>query len=54
MGKIKSGDRCADCKHMNQWKTDRSKASCRLHHEEGFHPDRPVPTKCVDKVDRKY
>lgn len=54
MGKIKNGDRCADCKHMKQWSTDRNKASCRLHGEEGFHPDRPVPAKCVDKVDQKY
>ncbi len=54
MGRVKSGDRCADCKHMRQSVSDRSKASCRLYGEGGFHPDRSVPVKCVDKVDRKY
>ncbi len=54
MANIKSGDRCADCSHGKVWSTDSSKASCDLHNEQGFHPDRPVPVKCIDKVTRKY
>ncbi|MFH1844270.1 MAG: hypothetical protein ABIF77_13785 [bacterium] len=54
MTQIKSGDRCADCSHCKTWSSDRKKASCNLHHDEGFHPDRPVPVKCVNKVSRRY
>ena len=55
MSTIKSGDRCADCKHCKVWSSDHKKASCTLHTEEqGFHPDRPVPAKCVDKVSKAY
>jgi hypothetical protein len=55
MSTIKSGDRCADCSHCKVWSSDHKKASCTLHtSEQGFHPDRPVPAKCVNKVTRKY
>jgi hypothetical protein len=54
MTKIKSGDRCADCSHCEGWSSDREKATCALYNEQGFHPDRPVPAKCVDKVTRRY
>ena len=54
MATIKSGDRCADCKNCKVWASDRRKAKCTLYHEQEFHPDRPVPTKCVGKVQRKY
>ncbi len=54
MTKIKSGDRCVDCKHCEVWTSDHKKAACKLYREQGFHPDRPVPAKCVEKVDRKY
>ena len=54
MSKIKSGDRCADCSHCKTWSTDRNKATCDLYNDQGFHPDRPVPSKCVDKVTRRY
>jgi hypothetical protein len=54
MAKIKSGDRCADCTHCKSWSTDRNKASCDLHHEQGFHPDRSVPQKCVGGVTRRF
>ena len=54
MAKIKSGDRCADCSHCKGWSSDRTKATCDLYKEQGFHPDRPVPVKCIDKVTRKY
>ena len=54
MANIKSGDRCADCKHCKVWTSDHRKATCTLHNEQGFHPDRPVPSKCIDKVSRKY
>jgi hypothetical protein len=36
------------------WNSDHRKATCDLHGEQGFHPDRPVPTKCVEKADRRY
>lgn len=55
MSTIKSGDRCADCHRCKVWSSDHKKASCTLYFsEQGFHPDRPVPSKCVNKVDRKY
>ncbi len=54
MATIKSKDRCADCKRCKVWSTDHRKGSCTLYNEEGFHPDRPVPIKCVGNVDRKY
>lgn len=54
MALVTASYRCKDCKHCSTWKTDRHKASCNLHHEEGFHPDRGVPEKCVGKVGRAY
>ena len=55
MATIKSGDRCADCKHCKVWSSDHRKASCNLYSsEQGFHPDRPAPAKCVGKATRKY
>lgn len=54
MGTIKSGDRCADCKHCKVWSSDHKKATCELYNEQGFHLDRSVPSKCVEKVSRKY
>jgi hypothetical protein len=55
MAYLKSGDSCADCKHCKVWSSDRRKASCRLYpNEQGFHPDRPIPSKCVNKVSRGY
>ncbi len=55
MANIKSGDRCADCKNCKVWTSDKTKADCTLYSsEKKFHPDRPVPVRCVDKVTRKY
>ena len=55
MSKITSSDRCKDCKHCKVWSSDYKKASCALYtNDQGFHPDRPVPTKCVGQVGRKY
>ena len=55
MSTIKSGDRCADCSHCKVWTSDHKKASCTLYtSDQGFHPDRPVPSKCVNKVTRKF
>ncbi len=54
MSNVKSGDRCADCSKCKAWSTDPKKATCQLYNEEGFHPDRPIPTKCHDKVTRRY
>lgn len=54
MSKIKSGDRCADCSQCKVWSTDHRKASCRLYSDQGFHPDRSVPAKCINEVSRKY
>ena len=55
MAKIKRGDRCADCKHCKVWSHDRKKASCRLYSgDQGFHPDRPVPAKCINSAPRAY
>lgn len=55
MSKIKSGDRCIDCKYCKVWNTDRKKASCKLYSsEQSFHPDRPVPVKCINKVSKSY
>ena len=54
VSKIKSGDRCVDCKHCKVWNTDHRKASCNLFNDQGFHPDRPVPASCVNKVERSY
>ena len=51
---IKSGDRCADCKHCKIWASDHRKASCTLYNLQEFHPDRPAPANCVGKVTRKY
>ena len=51
---VKSGDRCADCSHCREWSTDHTKATCTLYNEQGFHPDRPAPAKCVGEVQRKY
>ena len=54
MSKIGSGDRCADCDHCHVWSTDHKKATCNIYKEQGFHPDRPVPAKCVGQMTRKY
>jgi hypothetical protein len=54
MAIISSDDRCADCVHCRKWSSDHTKATCDLYDEQGFHPDRPVPVKCVNKVTRKY
>ena len=55
MTTIKSADRCADCSHCKVWSSDHKKASCTLYtSDQGFHPDRPVPAKCVNKVTRSY
>jgi hypothetical protein len=55
MATVKSGDRCADCKHCKVWTSDHKKASCTLYSsEQGFYPDRSVPVKCVGKVTRRY
>lgn len=54
MSTIRSGDRCADCKHCKVWTTDHRKASCSLYNDQGFHPDRPVPSKCIGKVSKSY
>lgn len=54
MATIKSSDRSADCSHCKVWESDRRKATCKLYDEQGFHPDRPVPAKCVNKVSKKY
>lgn len=54
MGYIKSGDRCADCKHCKIWSTDHRKATCDLYNDQDFHPDRPAPVKCAGKVTKKY
>ena len=51
MGTVKSTDRCKDCKHCKIWhNVDPNKATCTLYNEQGFHPDRLVPSKCVGKV----
>lgn len=55
MATLKNGDRCSDCTHCKVWSSDHRKASCTLYsNEQGFHPDRPAPAKCVGKVTRKY
>jgi len=54
MGKIKASDRCKDCTHCRIWSTDRNKATCTLYNEQGFHPDRSVPNKCIDNVTRTF
>ena len=54
MAKIKSGDRCNDCSHCCIWSTDHTKATCTLYNDQGFHPDRTAPVKCVGKTTRKY
>ena len=54
MSTIRPGDRCADCKHCKIWATDHRKASCSLYDDQGFHPDRPVPFKCIGKVSKAY
>ncbi len=54
MSKITSSDRCKDCKHCRVWSTDHRKATCTLYDEQGFHPDRPVPAKCVQQVGRRF
>lgn len=54
MANVRSGDRCADCSRCKVWSSDHKKATCELYHEQGFHPDRPIPSKCHDKVPRKY
>jgi hypothetical protein len=51
---VKSGDRCADCKHCRVWSTDHKKANCALYGEQEFHPDRPVPVKRVGREGREY
>lgn len=54
MSTIKSDDRCADCSRCKVWSTDHKKASCTLYsNDQGFRPDRSVPTKCVNQVPRK-
>ena len=54
MATIKSSDRCADCSYCKVWESNRRKATCKLYDEQGFHPDRPVLAKCVNKVSKKY
>ena len=54
MATIKSSDRCKDCKHCRVWTTNHRKANCTLYNEQGFHPGRGVPSKCVGKTTRKY
>ena len=54
MAKVRTGDRCADCNRVKIWSSDHKKATCTLYNEQGFHPDRPIPVKCDNKVDRKY
>lgn len=54
MAKIQSGDKCVDCSHIKIWSSDSKKATCTLYNEQGFHPDRTVPRKCVNEVSRKY
>lgn len=55
MANISSGDRCIDCKRCKKWDSNPQKASCLLYtSDQGFHPDRPVPTKCVGQVPRAY
>jgi len=54
MSTLKSGNRCADCKNCKVWSSDHTKATCALYNEQGFHPDRPAPVKCIGKVKRKY
>lgn len=54
MSLLKSGERCADCKNCKIWSSDHKKANCNLYNEQGFHPDRPIPVKCIGKVTRKY
>jgi len=54
MSTLNSSDRCIDCKRCKIWTSDHKKATCLLYNEQGFHPDRPVPRKCVDKVPKKY
>jgi hypothetical protein len=55
MPTIKSGDRCVDCSHCKVWTSDHRKVSCHLYSsDQGFHPDRPVPIKCVNNVQRGY
>ena len=54
MATIKSGNRCAECKHCKVWSTDHKKATCNLFNELGFHPDLAVPAKCICKVQTKY
>lgn len=54
MTTIKSTDRCKDCKHCKIWSSDHTKASCMLYGEQGFHPDRLVPAKCVGQVGKRY
>jgi len=54
MSYLKTGDRCADCKYCKGWSSDRKRATCTLHNDQGFHPDRPAPVKCVNRIPRKY
>lgn len=54
MSTVKPSDRCADCRHCKVWSSDHNKSTCNLYNEQGFHPDRPVPAKCVGKAERKY
>lgn len=54
MARVSRRDRCADCHRIKIWTSDHNMATCTLYNEQGFHPDRPVPQKCVDKVERKY
>ena len=53
MATVTSTDRCKDCKHCQVWhKVDHTKATCTLHGEQSFNPDRTVPSKCVGQVGR--
>lgn len=54
MASLKKGDRCQDCKYCKVWSSDKKKASCKLYNDQGFHPDRPIPVKCVNKSYRAY
>lgn len=51
--RMKPGDRCSACCHCKARGVNRSWASCRLFREEGFHPLRPAPKRCIGAVTRK-
>jgi hypothetical protein len=48
-------DRCIDCKWCRVPPSENSKEMvCVLYGERGFPANRPVPDKCIGKVERKY